>query len=131
MLVAVYGTLKRGESNHSLLAQSSFVGCDCLIDFAVYALGPYPGIKPEPEAVVYVELFQVDQETLALLDQLEDYDPLSPDTSLYRRALIPTRFGEAYIYIYQGELSEQKRVMSGWWSLNNTPRPIIAGSQSF
>ena len=50
-LVFVYGTLKRGGSNHFLLAHQQFVGATRTgAGFALYDLEGYPGLVAEPGA---------------------------------------------------------------------------------
>ena len=70
--VFVYGTLKRGFWNHHLLN-----GCEC---FGVAATVPtyrmiengFPVIMPDPEGKPLAgEIYTVDDETLARLDELE------------------------------------------------------------
>lgn len=46
--VAVYGTLKRGMSNHGLLRQSRFLGEESLTSLTLYDLGLFPAAKLEP-----------------------------------------------------------------------------------
>ncbi len=73
-LVFVYGTLKRDGSNHAFLAGQTFVGAARLAPgFALYCLGEYPGLVADaasPDRITG-ELWAVDSETLARLDQLE------------------------------------------------------------
>lgn len=72
--VFVYGTLKRGISNHHLLADSDFIGNAYTVDtFKMYTVG-FPIIMPAdgPEAwAVYGEVYDVDDSTLKRLDNLE------------------------------------------------------------
>ena len=74
MLVAVYGTLKRGYGNHRRMLngyiplQSLFIE----IPFHMYATDAYPMILPSLENhPIYVEVFEVDAVKLAELDRLE------------------------------------------------------------
>ncbi len=76
--VAVYGTLKRGHRNHHWLNGADMLGQDCLCEITLYDLGPYPGAKLTPSAGVIVEVYAIDAERLARLDELEDYLPLAP-----------------------------------------------------
>lgn len=86
----VYGTLKRGESNHHWLAGAQFLGRRRLAGAELHDLGPYPMAVPAaartlPEAgdagageqeaplpVIHGELFAVEPQHLAQLDLLED-----------------------------------------------------------
>jgi gamma-glutamylaminecyclotransferase len=90
-LVFVYGTLKRGGSNHSFLASQNFLGeARTAPGFRLYDLGGYPGMiaRTAPgDTGVTGEVWSVDAPTLARLDRLEGIAE-----GLYRReriALLP------------------------------------------
>lgn len=72
--VFVYGTLKRGIHNHHLLEKSEFIGNAYTVDtFKMYTVG-FPIIMPAdgPDAwAVYGEVYDVDDDTLKRLDNLE------------------------------------------------------------
>jgi gamma-glutamylaminecyclotransferase len=72
--VFVYGTLRRGEANHHLLAAARFV-CDArtMPQFTLYALDGHPGMGVGGNTSVVGECFDVDVTTLAALDELEGY----------------------------------------------------------
>lgn len=75
--VFVYGTLKRGGSNHLFLAGQHFVGeARTIPGFTLYSLGDYPGMvrAPGDTAGVTGELWSVDDACLAELDRLEGLD---------------------------------------------------------
>lgn len=114
--VAVYGTLKRSQSNHHILARSDFLGTCSLSSIVLYDLGPYPGAKLERSGGVLVEVYGVDARTFARLDQLEDYNPRSPASGLYDRVLLDTPYGEAWVYIYNHDVSGCRAIRSGGWS---------------
>lgn len=72
--VFVYGTLKRGGSNHSFLAAQSFLGAvRTAPGYILYSLGDYPGMVRHPgdTAGVTGELWAVDDAGLKQLDLLE------------------------------------------------------------
>lgn len=113
--VAVYGTLKRGGSNSHLLRGATFVGEDWLTGLTLYNLGPYPGAVARASKGVKVEVFEVDDRTLAALDELEDFFPDSPEASLYLRRAMKTQFGTAWVYIYNRPVSGHRVMTSGNW----------------
>tara|TARA_R110001606_G_scaffold392142_1_gene560817 strand:+ start:1777 stop:2148 length:372 start_codon:yes stop_codon:yes gene_type:complete len=115
VLVAVYGTLKKGFGNHGLMAQAQFLGCDTLTQICLYDIGPYPGARLEASAGIEVEVYAISQAHLAELDVLEEYDFAAPARSLYIRALLPTRYGLAWVYLYQGQVSGKPCLRSGTW----------------
>ena len=90
-LVFVYGTLKRGGSNHSFLAGQNFIGeARTTPGFQLHGLAGYPGMvaSTAPSATgVTGEVWSVEAKTLARLDELEGLKE-----GLYRRdriALLP------------------------------------------
>jgi gamma-glutamylaminecyclotransferase len=73
-LLFVYGTLKRGERNHRLLADQAFVGeATTAPKYRVYDLGPYPGLVRDDATGLAVkgEVFAVSECALAELDDFE------------------------------------------------------------
>ncbi len=98
----IYGTLKRGGSNHVFLAGQHFLGpARTTPGFTLYSLGDYPGMvrAPGDTAGVTGELWSVDDACLAELDRLEGLDE-----GLYERIdvlLAPNPLpGSAQTYLY-------------------------------
>jgi gamma-glutamylcyclotransferase (GGCT)/AIG2-like uncharacterized protein YtfP len=73
MLLFVYGTLKRGQRNHRLLADQRFVRATATAPgFRLYDLGPYPGLVADADGgPVQGELFSVSECCMAELDDFE------------------------------------------------------------
>ena len=93
MLVAVYGSLKRGLGNYALLRESEFKGgLKTAPEFTMYDLGAFPGIMPNGNTSITCEVFEVDEPTFETLDRLEGYP------NFYDRMKIDTEWGEAWIY---------------------------------
>ncbi len=101
--VFVYGTLKRGGTNHAYLAGQSFLGAArTQPGFTLYSLGDYPGMvrAPGDTAGVTGELWSVDDATLAELDRLEGLDE-----GLYERVDVllapgaPVPSAQTYLYL--------------------------------
>ena len=100
MLVAVYGTLKKGFGNHRIIEHCKYIGSDLLEGFDLYDLGPFPGVVKGNDKV-FVEIYQLDNEgTKRSLDQLEGYPVL------YNKNTVFTNFGPATIYIYNQRLRD-------------------------
>ena len=77
MRVFVYGTLKRGGSNHAWMRDQIFVGeAFTLPRYRLYDLGGYPGLVLDPAQGLSVqgEVWEVDAEGLRGLDHLEDVE---------------------------------------------------------
>lgn len=113
--VAVYGTLKKGRRNHGWLEGASLLGSDRLTTITLYDLGTYPGAKAIGSEGALVEIYAINAEQLALLDQLEDYCAEAPDEGIYRRAVFTTRHGDAWCYLYNPAVDESRRVEDGEW----------------
>lgn len=113
--VAVYGTLKQGQENHHLLAGALFLGKDRLRQIVLYDLGPYPAARLGASSGIEVEIYKVDQSMLEAMDTLEEYDPQSETASLYQRARVPSVFGEAWIYLYNGSVAGRRPIREGSW----------------
>lgn len=70
--IFVYGTLKRGRHNNSVLGPSKFLGVYLTERrFTMYDGRGFPYIVPEGANVVVGELYEVDDATLERLDWLE------------------------------------------------------------
>lgn len=115
MLVAVYGTLKRGMANHHMLIASRFLGDDRLVNIALYELDEYPAARLEESDGIHVEVYDVSKEVLSNLDKLEEINYAIPEKGLYRRTKCPTRFGIAWIYLYNGAVEGFPKLNAGSW----------------
>lgn len=70
--VFVYGTLKSGFWNHCLLKGCEFLGGAVTVPTYKMIENGFPIIMPDPEGKLLAgEIYTVDEETLARLDQLE------------------------------------------------------------
>lgn len=96
----VYGTLKRGCSNHAQLAGQSFVGAARTAPgFRLFNLGGYPALvaHPSDRDGVTGEVWSVDAECLQRLDVFEGVHE-----GLYRRAVISLQppFAGDVVHVY-------------------------------
>jgi gamma-glutamylcyclotransferase (GGCT)/AIG2-like uncharacterized protein YtfP len=115
-LLFVYGTLKRGGSNHHFLTDQKFVGeARTVPGFRLYELGGFPGMVAKPDDLdgVTGEIWAVDDEALVRLDALEGLDE-----GLYRRAAVPLLppFADQGIegYLYNRTV-KNRRELGGEW----------------
>ncbi|MDP1932324.1 MAG: gamma-glutamylcyclotransferase family protein [Gammaproteobacteria bacterium] len=122
MLVAVYGTLKRGMSNHMLLDGAPYLGADTLKFITLYDLGEYPAALLEPSDGVMVEVFKVSSTQIDALDRFEECDVLNSDAGLYKRCSCQTHYGDAWIYIYNRPVNRVRRLDSGSWCPSLLPK---------
>jgi len=114
--IFVYGTLKRGGSNHVFLRGQKFLGeARTAHGFTLYSLGDYPGMvrAPGDTAGVTGELWSVDDTCLADLDRLEGLDE-----GLYERIdvlLAPNATaGSAQTYLYLRQLDGLQALGDTW-----------------
>jgi gamma-glutamylaminecyclotransferase len=121
-LVFVYGTLKRGGSNHAFLGGQTFLGeARTVPGFQLYELNGYPGMVAEnaPRAEgVTGEVWSVDAGTLKQLDLLEGIAE-----GLYRREPLPLLppFNDRVIesYLYSRSVAGRRELGSTW-----TEKPV-------
>ena len=114
--VFVYGTHKRGGSNHLFLRGQKFLGdARTAPGFTLYSLGDYPGMvrAPGDTAGVTGELWSVDDDCLAELDRLEGLAE-----GLYERIdvlLVPNGIaGSAQTYLYLRQLDGLAPIGDYW-----------------
>lgn len=109
MLVGVYGTLKKGYSNHRLLENYKFKGTELIEGrYKLYDLGPFPGIKPG-NGNLFIEIYEVDDQAgLNSLDELEGYP------YLYSKNYVDTSFGKVLLYVYNEQING-KLIKNGFW----------------
>lgn len=117
---AVYGTLRKGESNHDILNHQdvAFIETRVVEGFDMYAVSSwYPGIIPG-KGSIEVEIYEVaDKNVERMLDNLEGYYENNLDDSLY---LKKTLDDGTFIYIYNDVLYGAPQIKSGnWLNLKN------------
>lgn len=97
MRLFVYGTLKRGERNHRLMAGQHFVRpAQTEPGFRLIDLGPYPGmVRAADRPGVWGELYDVSE---CGVDELDDFEGVP---ELFVREVIDLADGErAWAYLY-------------------------------
>ena len=123
-LIFFYGTLmmpfnrpgrRHIDSHLSLKGRGS-------ITAALFDLGIYPAAVPaeDQDARVRGEVYQMTDPAVVLrvLDEIEGYSPVEPDTSLYTRRVTPVRLDDgsvvdAWAYFYNAPLGRAERIPSG------------------
>jgi gamma-glutamylcyclotransferase (GGCT)/AIG2-like uncharacterized protein YtfP len=124
--VFVYGSLLSGMGNHGLLGDSEKLGISHSPEgFEMIDLGAFPGaIKTgNPDVKIIGEVYKVTDDTLSRLDRLECYNHIDGSKGLYDRLEIDTKFGTAYIYIFNNRYGKPRStVEDGDWKSYYTRR---------
>ena len=108
----VYGTLKRGERNHRLIADQRFLGpAVSAPKYRVLDLGPHPGLIPDANEGLSIagELWDVSNCTL---EELDDFEGL-PD--LFDRRVIEL-------------IGESQSVQAYFW-VRAIPKGVASGAR--
>ena len=99
--IFVYGTLLTEERNHYLLENSILIGNGYIKDYFMFNVGTYPGIQKSKynNKIVLGEVYKVNDETMVLLDELEEVG------YLYKKELVPVYLDNdeivnSYVYEY-------------------------------
>jgi len=114
MNIFVYGTLRRGQCRASVLAEQRFVGeYKTAPNYRMFNVGAFPALVEDDNGVsVEGEIFEVDDETLALLDRVEGVS-----AGMYARR--PVRLmdwygGEVEGYIWLGSVEGMADAGTCW-----------------
>ena len=90
------------------------------IQAALFDLGIYPAAVPDPDGVVWGEVYQANdiEKVLQGLDDIEGHCPSMPEASLYNRVEVPVVYedastGLAWVYFYNAPLGRAERIPSG------------------
>ena len=87
--------------------------------FRMYNAGWFPAVVPgEPGESVLIEVMDIGDadDTIRALDRYEGVP------FLYRREIVTTPVGEAFIYLFNGETENMSRIESGDWHEQCVPR---------
>lgn len=124
MLIACYGTLKQGFTNHYVLGNDPlFIGeFTTPKKYTMYDLGGFPAIAQQGNTAIHCELYSIDDpKILKRIDALEGYISADSIDNFYNKTQIKTQYGEAVIYIIDNpkwEISDKPVIESGLWIKN-------------
>ena len=130
-LLAVYGTLRDGETRHNVLSRLGARQVSiCRLAGRLLDLGPYPGAELHVRgngvtAEVY-ELDDIDQ-ALAMLDSIEGFRGWGRDDSLFRRTLVELSGtggpSSAWVYEICDVPDDAKLISNGDWCARHSDAP--------
>jgi gamma-glutamylcyclotransferase (GGCT)/AIG2-like uncharacterized protein YtfP len=114
--VFVYGTLRRGGSNHFRMEGAEFLSA-ATVNGRLYRIDWYPGLVLDDMAAdIHGEVYRVSAEVLERLDHYEGGE--------YRRVMTQVRCGgdhrspqAAWVWEWLGPVDESRRIRSGDWLL--------------
>jgi gamma-glutamylcyclotransferase (GGCT)/AIG2-like uncharacterized protein YtfP len=112
--VFVYGTLRKGGSNHFRMDGADFHAAGT-VRGRLYHIDWYPGLVLDPLAeCVSGEVYQVPTSMFNALDQFEGdaYRRVQAEVSFQNPVLPPTR---AWVWEWLGEVDESRRIAGGDW----------------
>lgn len=115
--IAVYGTLRKEQSNNSILEKAKYLGeFETKPIFDMYSIGhSFPGIKLGGNTSVKMEVYEVDRDIERRVDNLEGYSVPKDSRNMYDKKRIVTPYGEAYFYTYNGSVKQDCKIHSGDW----------------
>jgi gamma-glutamylaminecyclotransferase len=122
-ILFVYGALKRGQRNHRLIADQTFLGEVATEPrYRVFDLGPYPGLVVDEANGLAVrgELWAVSACCLAELDEFEEV----PGPFVRETVAIDGRDEEVFAYFWNRPVPEGAASGSEW------PFPEVRGQRS-
>lgn len=135
MYLFVYGTLRKGEVNHKVLAESACIHEQAVVKGNLFDTGyGYPGLIEDTFDNVYGELYWISHSILREVDILEGFIEGRSD-NLYerviRQVITDTETFEAVVYIYNNTASLSKKVdFQDWkvyqWLNNRKALPYFA-----
>lgn len=121
-VIFVYGTLRRNENNHHLLAGATMIAEQAWTMGSLFDTGSgYPAFIQNKENRVYGELYEIDDKELTDLDILEGYFGKGQENNLYDRITqkISTDQGEyeAFIYVMEKDEKDYIKIRCGDWKV--------------
>lgn len=119
-IVFVYGTLRRGGSNHFRLAGAEFVAAGTVTG-RLYRIDWYPGLVIDTAgSEIRGEVYAVDSEQLSALDAFEGLSAGEIEGSEYRRIQTSVMLQDsqtitAWVWEWLGNVDESLRIADGDW----------------
>jgi len=103
MLVATYGSLRKGLQHHYLLEDKSvkYMGTfETTPKYTMKDLGDYPGLLKNGHSSIIMEVYRVTDPVINKINILEGYTDENNPVNLYNKEEIITPYGKSYVYFY-------------------------------
>lgn len=118
--VAVYGTLRFGQSNHSYFLKNKkpLITEKTKEKFDMYNIGYFPAIIENGNTNITIEVYEVNDREWNDICFLEGYNEINEKNSLYNYKEIETSLGKANIFVFNDtkeNLSNKNLIKSGDW----------------
>ncbi len=118
ILIAVYGSLRAGLHNHTILGDSKLLGeFDTPPIYDMYSCGSFPGLVLHGATSIKMEVYQVTDYISKSIERLEGYVKGQESDNHYNKVMIDTPYGEAGTYIYNFSISRLPQVEGGDWKI--------------
>jgi gamma-glutamylcyclotransferase (GGCT)/AIG2-like uncharacterized protein YtfP len=115
----VYGTLRKGESNHLFYLQGALEeGITRVNGFSMFALRGYPFVLPDPTGSIEVESYLVTTDMLERIDLLELFLGAGNPENEYERIEVTAQNGlTGFLYVYADATNADTRypIENGNW----------------
>lgn len=119
LIMALYGSLRNGLYNSrrfDLPSRSEFLGTAKVRGYALYSLGPYPGVYPSEDSFIVAEVRRFSGKQQLEVARSIDYMELFGG---YHREYVDLEIGErmlrGFIYVYD-EKPESEKIEHGDWA---------------
>ncbi|MCX2824816.1 branched-chain alpha-keto acid dehydrogenase [Bacillus pseudomycoides] len=118
--VFVYGTLRKQQANAHYLHEATCIAEEAWTHGKLFDTNQgYPAMILSSDNKVYGEVYEVSDEILKKLDELEEYTG-NPEKDLYDRITQTIYFEDrsigAYVYIAQNDGMLQRLIITGDWA---------------
>lgn len=117
-LVAVYGSLRQGMSNHRVMGPDpTLLGTfETQPEYTMYSVsGYFPALVEGGHTSITMEVYELDEKAFEAVNNLEGFISEGHEHNHYDRKLMWTPFGNAYGYLYNLDPGGLYPVLSGDW----------------
>ena len=119
-LIFVYGSLRRGASNHFRMKDSEYLGC-AQIKGTLIKVDWYPGLLLEGDSWIHGEVYQVEESTLRELDAFEGVGSQNSEYQrIHHEVLLNQQPTKVWVYEWLGGVLDYEILASGDWLLHES-----------